>query len=130
MEDRCRRIAEIVPFVVNGSATRHERWQVCVHTATCPACRADYVRAIAWRRNLTDVVSRWRLSRASQARWAAWVPDKDARGCITTEHLLRLLRTLQAPTVIIRAVETAVNLKSSLPQPSFRPLGFGRTIRA
>jgi hypothetical protein len=47
MGDACRAVRKLMPWVVNGTATRREQDGCWQHVAGCPACRVEVVQVAA-----------------------------------------------------------------------------------
>jgi len=55
--EECREAAELIPWVVSGTASAEDTRAVHRHIAGCDGCRTDFVRAVVLQRRITQAVS-------------------------------------------------------------------------
>ena len=97
MEHSCREVAELMPWVVNATASAEEQRLVHRHTARCGACRTEFVQSVVLQR---------RLNRAVQALPAAEVRPTARRA----DRLASLVEALGGPGIAAHILRLAVEL--------------------
>jgi len=102
MEPACQEALELVPWVVNGTASSEERRLVHRHIAGCGACRREFVQSVVLQR---------RLSRAMESLPAV----EGRRGVRRADRVASLVEALGVPGIVARTVRLAAELPRARP---------------
>jgi len=102
VEPSCEEALELVPWVVNATASAEEQCGLYRHIAGCRACRTEFVQSVVLQR---------RLTRAVQALPTGGVrPVTELAGPLTS-----LVEALGGPAIVAQAVRQAIELPRTRP---------------
>jgi predicted anti-sigma-YlaC factor YlaD len=112
MEDACRDVQEIMPWVVNGSADDAQRQLVDDHIAECEACRRELVRTSALMRRVGYLAAAMPPADDGWGRLAeALALAERPAGDPVLRTVLGALRALGMPDLVSGALEAAFAIK-------------------
>jgi hypothetical protein len=128
----CAEIAELIPWVVNRTASAAERACVFAHVTACADCRRELVQALALRMRLQRSIE---ALGACEALWSPPLADPVSAAKEAAPSRLRQLvalgEAMRLPAFATDALRLAIGLRESRPALSLNvPLVARITARA
>jgi len=119
MAAECPEVQELIPWVVNHSASPEEQRSLHQHIAACAGCRRELVAAIALARRVTQAIATLSPAGCSWSDLSTHLAEDDPQPAARpAESVLRLLETAGLPALAADAVRWALTLAD--PRPALR----------
>jgi len=112
----CLEVQELIPWVVNHSASPGEQRSLHQHIAACTDCRREFVRAVAFQRRVREWVASLPPSqRACPDALPGAAREHRPPSVQTIERIARLLEVTGVPLLVASGLRLTMSLATSRP---------------